>query len=277
MDKPAGPTAHDAVSIVRRAVGARRAGHTGTLDPFATGLLVVLTGRATRLARFLSGLKKTYTGKIRLGAVTDTGDPTGEIIGRSAGWRELSDERIESELHSLTGPISQVPPAYSAKKVAGQRAYRLARQGKPVKLEPREVCVFRFEMLRRVGDCLEFGCEVSSGTYIRALARDLGTALGCGAYLEELRRVSVGPHQVAAAVPLDSVGSDTELRPPLQAVSHLPAVQLDEEARRRVRHGQPVAAATTGGGPVALVADATLVAVAQPQEGWLRPKVVLEG
>ena len=277
VDKPAGPTAHDAVALVRRALGAPRAGHSGTLDPFATGLLVVLTGRATRLARFLVDLRKTYTGKMRLGVVTDTGDATGEMVSRDEGWRDLPDDRIDSALRSLTGPIMQVPPVYSAKKVAGQRAYRLARRGEAVELEPREVCVFRFEMLRRIEDTVEFDCEVSSGTYIRALARDVGSALGCGAHLEELRRVSVGQHRVEAALPLDAIGPGTALRPPLQAVSHLTVVTVDEETRRRVRHGQPVPSAATADGPVALVADTTLVAVAEARQGWLRPKVVLEG
>jgi tRNA pseudouridine55 synthase len=261
---------------VRRVLAVRRAGHTGTLDPFASGLLLVLVGRATRLARFLVDMTKTYTGMIRLGVVTDTGDPTGVVVERSGSWRDMSDDRIARELRLLTGPITQVPPEYSAKKVAGERAYRRARRGEPVALAPREVHVFRFELVSRIADCVEFSCEVSSGTYVRALARDLGAALGCGACLEQLRRLAVGPHTVQDAIPLEAVRPDSTVMPPLEVVRHLPAVKIGDDARTRVQHGVPLPTESRADGPVALVAGTTLVAVAQAQEGWLRPKVVLE-
>jgi tRNA pseudouridine55 synthase len=242
------------VAIVRRALQVRRAGHTGTLDPFASGLLVVLVGRATRLARYLVDLTKSYTGTIKLGETTDTCDLTGEVIGGTDGWKDISDDRIADAMLAMTGTVSQVPPSYSAKKIGGERAYRLARRGELVELEPREVQVQRFEM-----------------------PRDLGEILGCGAHLTALRRKSVGRFTVDDATLLDAVDAATELRPPLEAVSHLPIVKIDEKLRNAVRCGRPIESSLETGESVALVAGDTLVAVAQSEAELLKPRVVLEG
>ena len=184
---------------MRRTLKIRRAGHTGTLDPFASGLLVILLGRATRLSRFVVGLRNTYSGRIRLGETTDTGDLTGEVVESSDDWEAVADSDVEAAMGRLTGSLSQTPPSFSAKKVGGQRAYRLARRGEQVELPPCEVQVYRFQLQNRSGPLVEFSCEVGSGTYVRALARDLGAALGCGAHLQALRRQTVVPFNVDQA------------------------------------------------------------------------------
>jgi tRNA pseudouridine55 synthase len=278
VDKPTGPTSHDVVDVVRRAYGTRRAGHAGTLDPFASGLLVVLVGRATRLSQYLVGLPKRYTGAIALGAETDTEDPTGEVTRTDEGWRALSDGAVRDAMAALTGRSMQHPPVHSARKRDGVRAYRRARRGEPVDLEPREIDVRQFEMIAREGDKVEFAADVSSGTYLRALARDLGRALGCGAHLASLRRTQVGPFGLDDAVGLDALGQEAPpLRAPREAVAHLATLQLDAEHHGMVVHGQPVPAADAVGDPIALVAGGELVAIAERQGTVLKPKVVLEG
>jgi tRNA pseudouridine55 synthase len=277
LDKPEGPTAHDVVAAVRRSLGVRRVGHTGTLDPFASGLLVILVGRATRLAQYQTGLVKEYVGTIKLGETTDTCDSTGRILAQSDSWSAIDDQRIRDSALSLTGTHNQVPPAYSAKKVAGQRAYRLARRGEHVELEPQEIEVLSFDIVERAGALVRFYCRVSSGTYVRALARDLGAELGCGGHLQNLRRESVGPFNVSESISLDAVSPSIELRPPLEAVQHLPVFAADEELYRRLVHGQSVEVTCETEGPVAVVSDGGLAAIAMASEGILKPKVVLEG
>lgn len=278
VDKPAGPTSHDVVDVVRQAYGTSRAGHAGTLDPFASGLLIVLVGRATRLARYLVELPKRYTGAIALGAETDTEDPTGEVTHTDEGWRVLSDAAVRDAMAALTGRSLQRPPTHSARKRDGVRAYRRARRGEPVELEAREIEVRRFEMTAREGDRVEFAADVSSGTYLRALARDLGHALGCGAHLTALRRTHVGPFAVADAVEVDTLRRQAPaLRAPREAVGHLATLQLDAERRGMVVHGRPVPAADAVGDPIALVAGGELVAIAERQGQLLKPRVVLEG
>ena len=264
---------------VRRALGTRRVGHTGTLDPFATGLLVVLVSRATRLSQFLVGMPKEYVGVIRLGVVTDSHDSTGQVVSESHAWEDVSDARLCREMEKLTGRLLQRPPAYSAKKVGGQRAYRLARRGAAVALEPQDVEVFAFEVGSRSGPEVMFSCRVSSGTYVRALARDLGDALGVGAHVAALRRTSLGPFRVEDAVPIEEVHRwDVLLGNPLDAVRHLPRLQIGDGAEReRVVHGRPMPAPAGMEGPVALIAGDTLVAVAARRGEMLWPKVVLEG
>ncbi len=261
---------------MRRSLAVKRVGHTGTLDPFASGLLVVLVGRATRLAQYLAGLAKEYIGTIKLGEVTDTCDVTGEVLERS-DWSNVDDNEIHGTAKRLTGRYHQMPPVYSAKKVGGQRAYRLARRGEPVELEPREVEVFEFSIVEIDGPLVRFHCHVSSGTYVRALARDVGRELGCGAHLLDLRRESVGPFGVEEAVSIADVTRSTRVRPSLEAVPHLPVLQVDEELQRRLAHGQPVEAVCEAEGPVAIVAANGLVAVALASQGRLKPKVVLQG
>ena len=276
MDKPAGPTSHDVVAIVRRAFNTKRVGHAGTLDPFATGLLLVLVGRATRLAPYLSGLPKVYDGTLRLGASTDTDDGTGRVLQQSA-WDGVEDAAVRVAMAALTGAYDQEPPQYSAKKVDGQRAYKLARRGTAVSLQPAAVRVTRFVMTRRDGADIDFEAEVSAGTYLRSLARDLGRRLGCGAHLHALRRRSIGGYDVKEAVSLETVrGGQASLRPMLEAVRELPTLAIDEESRTRVRHGQPLDVDAAPSGPVALVAAHELVAVAEPHEGRLEPRVVVD-
>lgn len=278
LDKPAGPTSHDVVSAVRHALGTRRVGHTGTLDPFATGLLVLLVGRATRLAQYLAGLDKAYEGVIRFGATSDTDDRTGTITPTGFACEQLSDAALAAAMADLTGSSAQRPPAFSAKRVNGERAHRLARRGEVVELASRLVRVDRFVCTERRGSDITFQAVVASGTYVRALARDLGAALGCGAYLQSLRRTSVGPFRVEDAIALAElqVGADV-LLPSAAAVQHLPMVEIDDDTRRRVAHGQPVEGGDDADGVVALMADDRLIAVAERDGTTLKPRVVLSG
>jgi tRNA pseudouridine55 synthase len=264
------------VALTRRAVGTRRVGHAGTLDPFATGLLVVLVGSATRLARYLVGLPKVYAGVVRLGTTTATDDATGAVLATSDGCDTVSEAAIASAMMALTGERDQVPPAFSAKHSGGERAHRLARRGEPVTLAPQRVTVRHFTLEARAGRDLRFRAAVGSGTYIRSLARELGEALGCGAHLSELRRLSVGPFTVEEAVSLEAVRGETpRLLPVLLAVRHLPQAVIDAAARDRVRRGQALEAAFAAGGPVALTCDGDLVAVARPRDGRWQPEVVV--
>jgi len=261
-DKPAGITSHDVVARVRRTLPRRtKVGHAGTLDPFATGLLLVLVGRATRAQRFLMELPKRYEAVARFGAVSTTGDPEGEITetGRvPAGALELP-----------VGRVRQRPPAYSAVKVAGRRAYELARAGTPVELSEREVEVYRFEQLWHDGDRRGFVIECSSGTYVRSLIADLGDA-----YCEQLRRTRIGEFDVAAADPERPV-------PLAGALSFLPEVRLSGEDARRAAHGARVTAgaAVAAGTTVRLTDEAGLIALAQPEPdaAELRPVVGFRG
>ena len=258
VDKPAGPTSHDLVAAARRAVGDRRTrvGHAGTLDPFATGLLLVLVGRATRVQRFLMDLPKTYEVVARFGAVSTTGDPEGEITetGVVPG----------GDLVLPTGTVRQVPPAYSAVKVGGRRAYALARAGEEVVLSEREVTVHAFDELWRDGNRRAFRIECSSGTYVRSLVADLGDA-----HCVELRRTAIGPFSVADAGGPDELERLVGLE---KALAFLPRVDLGEDDARAAGHGRAIAG--TGEGPV-LLADADgAVAIAEPREGGLLKPIV---
>jgi tRNA pseudouridine55 synthase len=275
VDKPAGPTSHDAVQRVRRALRTRQAGHTGTLDPFATGLLVVLVGRATRLARFLESEVKTYLAAARLGVRTETDDLTGAVIEQRSIGR-LSLEQVREAVAGFEGAQRQRPPVYSAKHVAGERSHRLAR-GAAVEPPETTVTVQRVELIAWEPPTVTFRATVSAGTYLRAIGRDLGERLGVGGHLTALRREAIGGLRVEEAVPLDRVGPEA-LRPPVSVLGHLPAMELDPAARAAVLHGRPVAdggAVMAPGVPVVLLARGELVAVARPEEGHLRPTVVL--
>lgn len=201
IDKPAGWTSHDVVARVRRLTGQPRAGHTGTLDPFATGLLVICLGRATRLAEYLTAHEKGYVGEIVLGVETDTGDCEGEVVARGE-IPALDEDALGRVSARFTGRISQVPPAYSAVKVAGQRAYDLARRGENVELAARDVDIFDLRLERAGTDRLRIAVRCGPGTYIRSLARDIGRELGCGAHLAMLRRTSSGRLRVEDALEL---------------------------------------------------------------------------
>jgi tRNA pseudouridine55 synthase len=278
VDKPAGRTSHDVVQHVRRALGTRAAGHTGTLDPFATGLLVVLVGRATRLARFVEAQPKTYLATARLGIRTTTDDLTGQVIGtESAGL--LPDTEVRQALLGFAGTHAQRPPPFSAKRVAGERSYRRARRGEPVELAEIAVTVHDIAVLAYRPPELDFRVTVSAGTYIRALARDLGERLAVGAHLTRLRREAIGSLRVEDAVRLEDV-SPAAVLPARRVLADLPAIDLDETARRDVSHGRAVvdsgAAGELGSGAVvALLGEGELVAVARAGDGWFHPTVVL--
>jgi tRNA pseudouridine55 synthase len=252
-------------------------GHTGTLDPFATGLLVVLVGRATRLARFVEPQPKTYLATARFGVRTDTDDLTGTVVDQ-VGLEALSRERVLEALAGFHGEQRQRPPAYSAKHVAGERSYRLARRGMVAELPEATVTVHRIEPVAWAPPELTFRATVSAGTYLRAIARDLGDRLGVGAHLSALRREAIGELRVEDAAPLDRVDRN-RLLPARAVLRHLPVVELDPEAKAAVVHGRPVADSGAGGRrgreAVVLLEGAEVVAVARSDGGWLRPTVVL--
>jgi tRNA pseudouridine55 synthase len=281
LDKPVGPTSHDAVAAARRALGLRRIGHTGTLDPFASGLLVLCLGPATRLAEYLTPLPKTYRATMRLGEATDTDDLQGEVIARSDAWREVSEQRLREALATQVGELRQVPPLYSAKKVDGVRAYAAARRGEAVERKPATVVVHRLELLSFEAPEVSFEVECAAGTYIRAIARDVGEALGVGGHLRELRRTASGALHVDRAVPLDALG-DTEavaaaLLSPAAAVGHLPHSVLADDEVAAVRLGRGVATAAPGdeGETCALLdGDGALVAIAERRGETLQPRKV---
>jgi len=254
-DKPAGVTSHDVVARARRELErGTRVGHAGTLDPFATGLLLILVGRATRIQRFVMALPKTYVATARFGAVSSTGDPEGEIVETGAV--------PGGELPLPTGLIRQRPPAFSAVKVGGRRAYALARAGVDVTLPEREVEVYRFEEVERDGTRRRFEIECSSGTYVRSLISELGDA-----YCEQLRRVRIGHFDVADADPERLVALD-------EGLSFIPEVRLDAEHARHALHGRAVPAEATG--LVRLTDVAGLIGLAEPApNGLLKPIVVL--
>ena len=199
VDKPSGPTSHDVIDMVRRASGLRKVGHAGTLDPFASGLLLVAVGNATKKIAQFVGLDKEYRASIRFGATSDTMDRTGNVL-RSETPCEFDDDALKEALQAFTGRIRQTPPMFSAKKIKGRKLYELAREGLTVKREPCEVMVHGLKLIERDGDAAVIETHVSSGTYVRALADDIGRHLGCGAYLEELRRTAIGRYRVEEAV-----------------------------------------------------------------------------
>ena len=289
IDKPSGPTSHDVVARLRRSSGERSIGHTGTLDPRATGLLPLVLGRATRLASFLSGRDKTYEAVIRFGWSTDTDDAGGEPLGEPSEARPTG-EAVAAALASCAGDIEQVPPRHSAKKLQGRRAYDLARHQKPFDLAPVPVTVRALELVGSDRDTAAIRVTASSGFYVRALARDLGHQLGCGGHLERLRRTRVDPYDVADALPLEDAerlgpGVAARLVSPAAAVAYLPSVELTDGGLKRVVHGNPVGPEhlagrwvppTTTRGPVRLLAaDGRLVALARSRGGALHPAVVL--
>jgi tRNA pseudouridine55 synthase len=274
VDKPAGMTSHDVVQRVRRVLGTRAAGHTGTLDPFATGLLVVLVGRATRLARFVEAQAKTYLATARLGIRTDTDDLTGAVLGLVEQGTGCAEAVVREALGAFAGEQQQRPPSYSAKHVDGERSYRKARRGVAVSPASVTVTVHRIELVAYREPELVFRATVSPGTYLRAIARDLGDRLGVGAHLTALRRETIGLLRVEDAVPLDRL-APTDLLPAREVLRHLPSRELDEPGRIAVSHGRPVPSDPTPSGDVALLHAGELVAVARAEAGWLRPSVVL--
>lgn len=252
LDKPEGLTSHDVVNLVRRAAGQRQVGHTGTLDPMATGLLVLLLGQATRLEPWLTKMDKTYCGQMELGLSTDTDDRTGQVLERHGGpWPD--QDRICQVLASRAGEMDQIPPAFSAIKVDGRRAYKAARAGELLELKPRRVVARSLALLEYRPPLLDFQAEVSSGFYIRSLARDLGNDLGLGGTLTRLRREKVGPWSVIDAVSLErlSAWADEDWRqgllPPAEALPHWPPLDLTSSDLVRFIQGQKLPLA--GGSP----------------------------
>ncbi len=274
VDKPAGPTSHDVVDHVRRSLRLRRVGHTGTLDPFATGVLPVCVGKATRLARFLAAGEKTYRATARLGFATTTDDGTGTPLSAP---REVSVDRaqVEAAARTLVGEQMQVPPAYSAKRSGGERLYDLARRGVAVERLPVRVVVYALDVRRAEGAEVEMEVRCAPGTYVRALARDLGERLGTGAHLVALRRIRSGTFGEETAVGWDDVpvrGREA-LVPMAALLPDLPAVTVTDEGERALRFGRDLAAPLlVGGFPAAtgprwrvLDGSGALVALASPR------------
>jgi len=274
VDKPAGMTSHDAVAIVRRAAAVRRVGHAGTLDPFATGLLVLLLGRATRVLPYLAGEPKVYEATIRFGSETATDDAAGEPTRQAA---PPDEDAVRAAIPALTGTLAQIPPAYSAKQVGGRRAYDAARAGRPLDLPAATVTVHRWAIDGWDGASLRATITCGGGTYIRALARDLGRATGSAAHLASLRRVASGPFRVADAITVAAIrdGAALPVRSLLAGLADCASDRLDADGVRRVVHGLPVPAMVAGA-RAALRDDAGhLVAVADRDGDQWRPRVVL--
>ena len=272
LDKPAGITSHTAVERARRVLGTRRIGHAGTLDPFATGLLILLVGKSTRLLPFLDAEPKVYRATIRFGLRTTTDDLTGEPMQASRPPERASVERA---IASLTGHLLQRPPAFSAKSVGGQRAYKSARRGAPLVLEPVGVTVHAWKVLEWRDDDIDVEIHCSGGTYVRALARDLGEATGSAAHLVALRRLRSGGFGIEEAKSLDAVeAGDVTIVSPERAVGHLQRHVLDDLGARRVSNGQEIGAPGAGG-LVALLHANALLAIGVRDGDVVRPKVVM--
>jgi tRNA pseudouridine55 synthase len=274
VDKPAGVTSHDVVFAARRAFGESRIGHAGTLDPFATGLLVLLLGRATRLLPHLDGVPKEYEAAIAFGRETDTDDLEGATVREAPAPGEAA---VAAAIPALTGDLAQTPPAYSAKRVAGRRAYEAARAGEALELAPANVHVYEWRDLRRDGDTLHAIISCGGGTYIRALARDLGRLTGSAAHLVALRRVRSGPFHLRDAATLDELRAGrATLRPALDALPTIPHVAIGGEDAERVLRGMPVA--RDGAAARAALVDArsgALVALAVEDGARWQPRVVM--
>lgn len=274
-------TSHDVVARVRRLVGTRRVGHGGTLDPMATGVLVIGVERATRLLRYVTGTDKTYTATIRLGQTTVTDDAEGEVL-TSTSAAAVTEERVRAALREFVGEIDQVPSAVSAVKVAGVRSYARVRRGEQVQLAPRRVRINRLDLLglRRNGEVLDVDVEVdcSSGTYVRAIARDLGTSLGVGGHLAALRRTRVDGFTEEEAVTLEQLAErgGAVTVPLAQAAARcLASRQVTEEEARIVSHGGSLAEVGRPGPYAVFAPDGRVIAIMSEREGRARPEVVL--
>jgi len=292
IDKPAGITSHDVVSRVRRILGTRKVGHTGTLDPFATGVLPVAVNDGTKAIPFLDEGLKCYEALMQLGVATDTLDMTGTVI-RKADWLPVTREAVDSVLKRFTGHLSQMPPMYSAIKQAGQPLYKLARQGQVVERTAREIDIHSLVLLSFAPPFVSFRVVCSRGTYVRTLADDMGEMLGCGGALKELRRIASGPFEISASVTLERLeeaarsGAVEALAvSPLAALSHLQDIPLNGSGLALVRHGRspewhntemPVPPACDDGTLVRLTQNGSLIAVAECRLcGDGLPRIVLK-
>lgn len=262
LDKPPGLTSNAALQAAKRAFQASKAGHTGSLDPIATGLLPLCFGEATKVSSFFLNADKFYKSVFTLGAATDTGDSEGRVLSTEANMN-ISDEMIESALDQFRGEIEQVPPMYSAVKFQGQPLYKLARQGIEVERKPRRVTIYELSFTRQDEVSVEISLHCSSGFYVRSLAHELGQRLGCGAYVSSLRRTGVGRFSIDDAVSLQSLQQETDL-PAMDSLliamdvglKHLPGVRLSDDAAYYLCRGQPVKAAhVPSNGWVRLYAD----------------------
>lgn len=275
VDKPAGLTSHDVVARLRRIAGTRRVGHAGTLDPAATGVLVCGIGRATRLLGHLLLAGKEYRATVQLGVRTSTDDAEGEVLAVRP-TEGITGEMIAAGVARLTGDIEQVPSAVSAIKVGGVRAYARVRAGEDVQLAARQVTVERFDVLERRGDALDVAVACSSGTYIRALARDLGEILGCGAHLTALRRTRVGSFTVDDAHTLEDLGEQLTLLPLGDAVAAMfPRREVDDAGAADIRHGRPLPPSGVADPVGVFDAEGQVLALVQDADGLAKPLVVL--
>ncbi len=297
IDKPAGITSHDVVSRVRRILKTKRVGHTGTLDPFATGVMVILVGRATKLAQFLDKDVKEYEAVVRFGFETDTGDKTGvRRLGPGVGSERiaglLEGTNWDEVLARFRGEIDQIPPMYSAKKIDGKKLYELARQGETVERKPVRVRIDKLELLsepeggtEKEIDTAAIRVACAAGTYIRTLAEDIGRGIGTGAHLTELRRTAAGKFSISQAITLEELGEMAEpasrLIPLVDAVAHLAKIELNEDRAAKTRNGLSTrvfdVSYTDGEAVQMLDAAKTLIAIGfyDGAENVVQPKVVL--
>ena len=287
IDKPEGPSSHDVVARVRREFGLKRVGHTGTLDPFATGLLLVCLGWTTRLVEYFHVLPKVYEATILLGERRDTDDCTGTAVATSDAWRSVSRGSFEAALGEFVGVSEQRPPDYSARRSAGRRGYQAAREGQPLVLEARPIVVSEARLLSWDPPRTDVRLTVSTGTYIRAIARDLGERLGCHAHLQALRRTNIGGFDVTDATCADGLSrAASPLVTPLEAVGWMRRRELGDQELAAVHVGQPIpvgrlspaprpiAGLDTELGPTALHIGDDLVAIARLEEDVLKPAKV---
>jgi tRNA pseudouridine55 synthase len=270
VDKPRGITSHDAVDAVRRTVGTRKVGHAGTLDPMATGLLVIGVGRATRLLRFLGDLDKEYQGTAMLGVDTDTLDAEGEVVRTAPVTATKGD--LRAAMASLVGDIEQRPPAYSAVKVGGRPLHRAARAGRAVEAPTRRVRVDAFDLRSFDSPSVDFRVVCSGGTYVRSLVAEVGARLGCGAHLTRLVRTRIGPFRVADARPPQA---SSDLLPVEVAVAHLPRLELDDQEVAAAVHGRPLGPPGSAGFHAAFGPDGRLVGIYRDCGARACPEVVL--
>jgi tRNA pseudouridine55 synthase len=270
VDKPSGITSHDVVDLVRRGLGTKKVGHAGTLDPSATGLLLLGVGRATRLLRFLGDLPKTYEGTMRLGVETTTLDGEGEVV--RTGPVTATRDQVASAMRALEGESQQRPPEYSAVKVGGRKLYEAARAGEELEAEPRPIRVDAFELLSFEPPDVRFRVTCSGGTYVRVLAADVGAAVSSGAHLAELRRTAIGPFDVEDASAPEAVGSPLPLD---TAVGHLPRLHLDLEEGIAASHGRPLGPAGIVGPYAVYDPDGRLIGVYEDEGPRSRPRVIL--
>ena len=278
LNKPVGPSSHDMVTLARRRLGIRRVGHTGTLDPFALGLLLLCLNRATRLVEYMHPLPKEYLATALLGVSTTTDDPEGELTATSNAWRGLARLELARALDGFLGTFDQRPPDYSAKKVRGEAAYSRARRGEAQSLDAVPVTVHRIELVAMELPRVRFRVRCSTGTYVRSLARDLGERLGTGAHLTALERTAIGRVQLGDALlpaDLDDPGRVRRaLIPPLDAISHLPRVDVEPEVARSLEQGRTVPFRSRAGGDCAVACRGRLVAIGRTVPAGLRPRKV---